>query len=231
MATGRPRIGFLTIGQSPREDVVPEVVGLLGRDIDIVEAGALDDLSYEEIVGKLFPSSSDTVYVSRLRDGRQAVLSKEKVIPLLQEKIEMLERKKVGLIVLLCSGEFPRFKSRVPIIYLDRVLKSFVEPLSHTVRSAGVIIPLEEQKRYAEEKWGRFFERVRVAPVSPYTGGEAELVKAARYFKAEGLGLVIMDCIGYKLRHRRVVESTYKGLVITTRTSLARYLAELLPES
>lgn len=229
MATVKPRIGFLTIGQSPRVDVVPEVVGIIGRDLEVVEAGALDDLSYDEIVETLYPGSGDTIYVSRLRDGRQVILSKEKIIPLLQDKVEQLEREGVSLIVLLCSGEFPRFKSGVPIIYLDRVLKSFVEPLSHVVRRAGVLIPLEEQKGYAEEKWGSFFDEVSVAAVSPYTGSEDEIARAAKAFKKEGVELVIMDCIGYRHKHRRIVESTYGGLVVTTRTSLARYLSELLP--
>ena len=38
-------IGTVTIGQSPRIDVVPEIAAILGDNIIINEAGALDGLS------------------------------------------------------------------------------------------------------------------------------------------------------------------------------------------
>ncbi len=43
------RVGMITIGQSPRVDVVPEVAALVGRPMEVVEAGALDGLSLEEV--------------------------------------------------------------------------------------------------------------------------------------------------------------------------------------
>ena len=39
------RIGMVTPGQSPRDDIVPEVEPYLGKGIDILQAGALDDFS------------------------------------------------------------------------------------------------------------------------------------------------------------------------------------------
>ena len=43
------KIGLLTIGQSPRVDMTPEMAPLLGDDCEFIEAGAIDDLSLEEI--------------------------------------------------------------------------------------------------------------------------------------------------------------------------------------
>ena len=45
----RPRVGFVTIGQSPRDDVVPEMLAWLGTPVDAVQAGALDGCSDDEI--------------------------------------------------------------------------------------------------------------------------------------------------------------------------------------
>ena len=42
------RIGAVTIGQSPRSDVMVDIKPILGPDIEIVEAGALDGLGKEE---------------------------------------------------------------------------------------------------------------------------------------------------------------------------------------
>ena len=44
------KIGALTIGQSPRKDVIPEMREVLGTEVDIVEKGVLDDLSLEEVI-------------------------------------------------------------------------------------------------------------------------------------------------------------------------------------
>ena len=37
-------VGLVTIGQAPRDDVVPDMVEILGRDVHLVQAGALDGL-------------------------------------------------------------------------------------------------------------------------------------------------------------------------------------------
>ena len=44
---GRPVLGVATIGQSPRSDVLPQMLPYLPRDLDIRQAGALDGLSNE----------------------------------------------------------------------------------------------------------------------------------------------------------------------------------------
>ena len=38
------KVGLITVGQSPRSDVVPDMAAILGGDVEIVEAGALDGL-------------------------------------------------------------------------------------------------------------------------------------------------------------------------------------------
>ncbi|MBM4388734.1 MAG: AroM family protein, partial [Deltaproteobacteria bacterium] len=43
------KIGMLTIGQSPRNDILPGLIEILGKDIDIIEAGALDGKTIEDV--------------------------------------------------------------------------------------------------------------------------------------------------------------------------------------
>ena len=45
----KAKVGLLTIGQSPREDIVSEIKPLLDSRIEILEKGLLDGLSFEEI--------------------------------------------------------------------------------------------------------------------------------------------------------------------------------------
>ena len=47
--TSGSTIGLVTIGQSPRSDVVPDMAAILGPAVEIREAGALDGLARSEI--------------------------------------------------------------------------------------------------------------------------------------------------------------------------------------
>jgi len=42
-------IGMLTIGQTPRDDILPEFQEILGDEFEIIEAGALDGLTLEDV--------------------------------------------------------------------------------------------------------------------------------------------------------------------------------------
>ena len=61
-------VGLITIGQSPRSDVVPEMAALIGPGVDVREAGALDGLNRSGIEA-LAPTGHDEILVTRLQDG------------------------------------------------------------------------------------------------------------------------------------------------------------------
>ena len=42
------RIGIITIGQSPRTAVVPEMAAFFGDGVEVLERGALDGLTLEQ---------------------------------------------------------------------------------------------------------------------------------------------------------------------------------------
>jgi len=59
------KIGAVTIGQSPRVDIVPELKEAIGFDVEIEERGALDGLSLDEVRG-FAPEAGDYVLVRRV---------------------------------------------------------------------------------------------------------------------------------------------------------------------
>ncbi|KUK27794.1 MAG: Uncharacterized protein XD61_1661, partial [Thermococcus sp. 40_45] len=130
------KVGFITIGQSPRVDVVPEIKPYLW-DVEIIECGALDGLTLEEIK-ELAPKEGEYVLVSRLRDGTQVRLSREKIVKRLQECIKKLETE-VDIIGVLCTGEFPELTSKKPLVEPSLLLLKTVEALG--VSKLGVIVP------------------------------------------------------------------------------------------
>lgn len=65
------KIGAVTIGQSPRTDVMADMKAILGEEVEVLEAGALDGISMEEIK-QMEPAKGDYVLVSRLQNGEFA---------------------------------------------------------------------------------------------------------------------------------------------------------------
>jgi len=221
------KVGFLTIGQSPRVDIMKDLRELLPKGVEIVEAGALDDYDERYIRVNLAPAEGDTVYVTRLRTGTEVKVAKSKIVPLLQKKIDYLNSIGVDLIAILCTGEFPEFPSDVPIIYPEKVLKGLASSL-RLQGLVGILIPNRAQVDYARNKWQEFFRDVVVYPISPYVSTIQDFVGVAEKLFAEGVSLVIMDCIGYTLEQRELIRRVVRKPVIASRTVLARALTELL---
>ena len=103
------KIGMLTIGQSPRDDILPGLKEILGKNVEIVEAGALDGMTMAD-VKKIPLRVEDYILVSRMRDGTEIKITKKYVLPLMQEKLDRLESQGIRLTVVMCTGKFPQFR-------------------------------------------------------------------------------------------------------------------------
>ena len=79
------KLGLITIGQSPRTDVTPDLAPIFGPDIQLCQAGALDGMTAQEIAA-FAPEEGDYVLISRLRDGSSAVFAEKHILPRLPPK-------------------------------------------------------------------------------------------------------------------------------------------------
>ena len=217
------RVGLITIGQSPRVDVVPEIRRVLdGSDVELIECGALDRLSREE-VATLAPREGEYVLVTRLRDGSEVRVTRERVLPLVQECVDILEPQ-VDLIGLLCTGEFPELRSRKLLIEPSVLLLKVVESLK--VNKLGVVVPDPAQVDPARRRWRHVTSDLKVVSVSPYTGTLNELRRASEELRDRDL--IVLDCIGFSTEAKRVVAEATGRPVLLPRTLLARVLRELV---
>lgn len=71
------KIGFITIGEAPRKDIMKDIEPLLSDQLEILQAGALNNLSMEQIK-ELAPDEGDTVLVSALQSGASVEMAEEK---------------------------------------------------------------------------------------------------------------------------------------------------------
>jgi protein AroM len=103
-------IGAITIGQAPRDDVVPEMEKLLGPAIRVLQAGALDGLTRVEIAA-LAPAAGEDALTTRLADGADVIIGKPAIHGRLQSCLDRLSGD-VDAFVILCTGQFPTFSRR-----------------------------------------------------------------------------------------------------------------------
>jgi protein AroM len=220
-------IGVLTIGQAPRaDDTVSELRQILGPGYRIIERGALDDLADAEIA-RLAPDPGEYLLISLLRDGRSVRLSKQKILGLLQEKIDALGEDGVDAILLLCTGTFPAFKSDRLIVEPQHALYHLTIGLAGSARRIGALIPLADQMSQARAKWREYGVDVVLAAASPYTGVD-EVTPAARDLAERGAELIFMDCMGYSRPMKARAQVAAGGCpVILARSAIARVLAEV----
>jgi len=216
------KIGMVTIGQSPRNDVIPEVRGILGR-LEIVERGCLDELTKEQIE-RLKPKEGEPFLITLLRDGSPVQVSKERAIGLVQQRIKELESEDVTLVALLCTGDFPDFKSKKLVIMLGKLIHRMVEGMLTKGKKLGVIIPSSEQINQTKKKW--IDVNLVVAVASPYENPE-KVVEAAKTLQARNVDLTVLDCIGYTRQIKQKVTEITGNPVILARTILARVSREL----
>ena len=70
------RVAFVTIGQTPRSDLVPEILARIGAPVEAVEFGALDGMGAAEIAAAA-PRPGEASLATRLAGGGEAVVAKE----------------------------------------------------------------------------------------------------------------------------------------------------------
>jgi protein AroM len=211
------KVGLLTIGQSPREDVVPEMKPFFLPHIRIVEKGLLDNLSPEEI-RRIKPKAGETPLVTRLRKGGSVQLSEKEISSLLPEAIDSMRTKmKAKAVGVLCTHDFQNTEFPRSVIFPFNSLRFLINRIIQ-VKCLGVVVPLESQIDSAKKKWKK--DKVVVEAKSPYTKGKS-WKEIAQNFSQEKVEVVILDCIGYKIKDRRAVQRLLSVPVLLPRIVLA----------
>ena len=219
------KLGFITVGQSPRVDVVPEMAAIIGEKVEIIEAGALDGLKKSQI-DEFAPKEGDIVLASRMSDGTGVVFAEKYIFPRLQGCIDRLQNEGVSFIVFICTGDFDYdFKHNVPLIFPGDILKAVLPPFLSKKKFA-VLSPDEKQIPHSYEKWG-FAGDVHIIAASPYLGLD-NVLSAASALKGMDLDCVVMDCIGYTMEMQAALKNALGIPVFNARSTLARILAEIL---
>ena len=189
MSTTRARIGVLSIGQTPRPDLMTPLERMASA-YQLVSRGALDTLASHDLPD---PQKAKVPLLTRLRDETEVTLDESFLAPLLQDAVHRLEAEGVIATVLLCAGEFRGLWSARPLI---RPFEAAAQVLkSCGVSRIGVIAPTIGQIAPARSKWNRagFEAAVWTMPSSQV------LIPWLQESMPTDLGALVFDYVGYPL--------------------------------
>jgi protein AroM len=219
------KLGVVTIGQAPRVDLIPEIKPILGKNVEVIERGALDGLSLKEVEA-FYPGKDDEVLVTRMADGTSVTVAEKHIYPRLKDQVKRLESEGIQVILIACTGEFPPFDTRSLIVYPQKVLYHIVVSLAQSLK-LGVLIPDELQVASTKKRWSKAAREVIVEAASPY-GNIQKVESAADSLSMSGVDIVVMDCIGYTLEMRELVSKHTKKPVLLARSVASKVVSELL---
>ncbi|TWE05227.1 protein AroM [Neobacillus bataviensis] len=221
------KLGMITIGQAPRTDVAPIIEKYLDGRAQLVQVGVLDGMTKEYIEKNLYPEVDDYVLTSRLVTNESVIMSREKIKPILQEKINHLEELGIQQILLLCTGVFPGLTTKTAyLIEPDHIIPAAVKALVAD-RRFGVIVPLVEQKENLKPKYSPFGMDPLFAVASPYKNDLESYQAAGDELKNE-VDIILLDCMGYTEEARQLVSSATGLPVILSNAIMAKLVSEMI---
>jgi len=221
------KIGLITIGQSPRNDIMSDILPILGNRAEILQKGALDNLSQDQL-SEIAPGPCDTVLVSSLRDGTSVLMAEEKILKLLQKCIEELESLGVSGIMLLCTGDFKdTLSSSVPLLFPNKILSGLLPALCDEGKLL-ILVPEPAQKAEAVHHWRKLGIEAEAFALSPYCCTHDEIRQTAAALSEVSGDYVLLDCMGYSAEIKEGISDCCNKNIILPRTLLAAVLKELI---
>lgn len=210
-----PRVAVITIGQTPRPDVIPEIASML-RDINLAEFGALDGVSDAEIAAQV-PVGDEFGLFTRLAGGRHIIVRARFALECLERLSERLDGEDYDLLVLATTGVFAPIATRTPFVHGQHTVDAWIAALVVGDSSIGLIYPLPQQGAILSEfNYGTLLQSANAT----VTGGHsAQLAEAIG--RVSGADLILMHSVGYTEAMAKQVAVASGKPVVTARRIIA----------
>lgn len=225
----RPRVVFVSAGQSPRDDIMLEVLELTDRPIEIEEIGALDGLDQTELE-LMVPGDDDQRIFTRLEDGTAVVVAAAALEIRIANICAELDSMGFDLIVILSTGLYSEFRTFTPLLHAQQVMDNWFASISMTECNLGVIHPLKEQAVVTRKRLGGMM-KIQTNCVLGDRSNRIE--QAAR--KLMQCDLIILNSVSYTRDMAEKIGVLAGRPIVTARNVLANalrlHLINLSPKS
>lgn len=219
-------IGLVVLGHSPRKDH-EAVYDLIAPGVKRTVVGGLDSFTCRQ-ARELEDKTGISPLVCLLSDGTTVEIPLPVLFPHLKKQVDVIAAAGASLAVVLCSGGFPEFDCKIPVVLPGMVVPGTVAGL-YPGKKIGLIVPNEAQEPAALAHWkSRGVEAVS-AVVSPYEGKGFE--EAGKKFRSIKTDFVAIDCMGFKAKHRERLKILCGCPVMLPNTLVARVALEIYESS
>lgn len=223
----------LVMGHTPRPDLLGPIRETLSGHVDVVEVGALDGTTDEQLAALSRHGADDALLVAKLRDGRQVSISESMVTPLLQVKLSaavVYSRTPPVAALLLTTAALPQLRAPHGMTLLRpfECAVSVVEALG--VLQAVLLVPCEGQQKFAEARWRSRLPYLDVAAVPLSTNMPLEqMERIVEERAAPGKGVLVLDFLGHPSSVVPGLRSCLPGrFILDTGILACRQLAAIL---
>ena len=214
-----PVLGIVTIGQTPRPDLVAAFAAE-ARRAQVRVAGALDGLSSDDLSAlAAVATSSGYPLLVRLASGAHIEVPMARLVPRVMAAARRLAADGAAVIVVACAGGFPDVPCPVPVLLPGRIVPAVAGALSRT-RRVGIVTPNRGQVPDAARKWRADGFEPLVTWASPSQDGE--MTRAADELREADLDLIVIDCMGHADDARRAMAQWTGKIVIAAQSVVAR---------
>lgn len=216
------RILFITLGQSPREDLLSDLTSGLGAQVTFSEIGLLDGLSGSEI-GTLLTEPDHATVVARLANGSWVNLSRRKISQIVNDRLATIAECDFDLVVLMSTGIFREFESTCPTVNAQRAVDAAVISLAAEGDTVGIVFPLERQIDEVEMPSLSLFD-TRFAYAAHQN--VEQFRKAAESLK--DCAYIVLNSVGYGESDRQLIAQLTGKPVILPRRIVANSIRLIL---
>ena len=200
----KPAIGVLTLGQTPRPDLVEAVQSIVpGAELTI--RGGFDGLSMNEIESYRAGQNPEYALMVRLANGETMDVDMYDLLPNLTKQAELLAGDGAQQIVLMCSGGFAEFTSPVPVIRPVALFQAYVGVLAVRKR-VGILNPIQAQVAAASTYWQKLGYTTFSDHASPF---DPDTVRVkAKALGEKDIDCLMLDCMSFTHESLRIVQET-----------------------
>lgn len=220
------RIAFVTIGQTPRSDIVPEMMAEIAAGLETQpsyeEFGVLDGFKGADLEA-FRAKDGEHSFATRLASGEEIVSSKARTEERLNELLAEIDGRGFDIVVLLCTGTRIDPLKNTLVVEAQRIVDATVEALAASCRNLGVILPLERQVAEFGQRHV-FAGNPTIVSASPYSGGGMAT-------GAKGVAdcdLVVMHCMGYTAAMLDEVRGAVDAPVLLSRRVVAGVVRQMI---
>lgn len=219
MSPRLPRIAFVTIGQAPRDDIVPELLMLAGQwpeDLVVQQFGALDDVAADTLSATPIHRNESRFY-TRLAGGDYVTVGGGLIGRRLDPLLHRLDGQGFDLIVLITTGLFQPIRLGTPFVHGQQVVDAWIGSLVMGRCKLGLIYPLARQHNGFAH--GTLIQNAQAVAAT----GDTERLEDVTAGLSDA-DLILMHSVGYTEQMAESVSTASCKPVVTARRIIAATL-------